>query len=120
MAVTSGRDALTLFRVKQRFDGFTLLEVDLKTGRTHQIRVHLAWLKHPVVGDETYGGGRDNMVRDPQIRNQIRKLGRQFLHAEQLGFKHPVTAERMQFASELPEELKSLLGLLSPGEVIDN
>jgi len=60
--VRSGRNALTLYRVRRAFDRFTLLDVELKTGRTHQIRVHLAWMKHPVVGDETYGGGRDNTI----------------------------------------------------------
>src|SRR5688572_6352350 len=57
--VRGGRNALTLYRVRRTFARFTLLDVELKTGRTHQIRVHLAWLKHPVVGDETYGAGRD-------------------------------------------------------------
>jgi 23S rRNA pseudouridine1911/1915/1917 synthase len=107
--VAGGRQSLSLFKVRRRFSAFTLLDVELKTGRTHQIRVHLAWLKHPVVGDEVYGGGRDNSVRDPILRAQIRKMGRQFLHAEQLAFKHPKTHETMRFTAELPPELASLL-----------
>ena len=112
MAVTRGRESLTLYRVKQRFQAFTLLDVELKSGRTHQIRVHLAWLKHPVVGDDVYGGGRDNMVRDVALRNQIRKLGRHFLHAERLGFRHPKTGEEMHFQIPLPDELAKVLALL--------
>ena len=110
--VRGGRNALTLYRVRQAFDRFTLLDVELKTGRTHQIRVHLAWLKHPVVGDETYGGGRDNTIQDPQLRARIRNLKHQFLHAEKLGFKHPVSNEWMKFESQLPEELNELLAAL--------
>jgi len=110
MAVTrQGRSALSIYRTRERFGRFTLLDVELKTGRTHQIRVHLAWLKHPVVGDETYGGGRDKTVVDPRIRGQIAKLGRQFLHAEKLGFDHPESHQRMTFAAALPNELQSLL-----------
>ena len=111
--VRGGRNALTLFRVRRGFDRFTLLDVELKTGRTHQIRVHLAWLKHPVVGDETYGGGRDNTIPDPQLRARIRNLKRQFLHAEKLGFTHPVTHEWMKFESPLPAELTDLLESIS-------
>src|ERR1041385_3364974 len=107
--VRGGRNALTLYRVRQAFDRFTLLDVELKTGRTHQIRVHLAWLKHPVVGDETYGGGRDNTIQDPQLRARIRNLKRQFLHAEKLGFKHPATNEFVKFESPMPAELADLL-----------
>jgi 23S rRNA pseudouridine1911/1915/1917 synthase len=107
--VPGGRGALSLYKVRRSFDSFTLLDVELKTGRTHQIRVHLAWLKHPVVGDELYSGGRDNNVQDPQLRAQIRKLNRQFLHAEQLGFRHPRTGEQMRFSARLPEELLRLL-----------
>ena len=108
--VRGGRNALTLYRVRRGFDRFTLLDVELKTGRTHQIRVHLAWLKQPVVGDETYGGGRDNTIQDARLRARVRSLNRQFLHAEKLGFKHPKTGEWVKFESPLPAEL---IGLLS-------
>jgi 23S rRNA pseudouridine1911/1915/1917 synthase len=111
--VRSGRPALSLYRVRQRFDRFTLLHVELKTGRTHQIRVHLAWLKHPVVADETYGGGRDKTVLDPVVRSRIAKLGRQFLHAEQLGFRHPRTGEFKKFVAPLPDVLSEFLNELT-------
>ena len=107
--VPGGRGALSLYRVRRSYNSFTLLEVELKTGRTHQIRVHLSWLKHPVVGDELYGAGRDNNVRDVHLRAQIRKLKRQFLHAEQLGFRHPHTGEQVRFVASLPAELTDLL-----------
>lgn len=107
--VRGGRSAVSIYRVNRRFNRFTLLDVELKTGRTHQIRVHLAWLKHPVVGDETYGGGRDNTILDPRLKSQIRSLGRHFLHAEKLAFTHPSTGERVQFESRLPQELSDLL-----------
>jgi len=107
--VRGGRNALTLYRVRRAFDRFTLLDMELKTGRTHQIRVHLAWMKHPVVGDETYGGGRDNTIQDPRLRARIRSLNRHFLHAEKLGFKHPKTGEFVKFESALPQDLGELL-----------
>ena len=107
--VRGGRPALSIYKVRRRFERFTLLDVELKTGRTHQIRVHLAWLKQPVVGDEVYGAGRDKTVINPVIRARIAKLGRQFLHAEQLGFRHPRRAEQLRFTAALPTELQSLL-----------
>ncbi len=107
--VRGGRGALSIYRVNRRFHRFTLLDVELKTGRTHQIRVHLAWLKHPVIGDETYGGGRDNTIQNPKLKSQIRSLGRHFLHAEKLAFTHPATGARMEFHSPLPAELSDLL-----------
>jgi 23S rRNA pseudouridine1911/1915/1917 synthase len=107
--VRGGRPALSIYRVRKRFERFTLLNVELKTGRTHQIRVHLAWLKHPVVGDEAYGTGRDKTIPDHKIRTEVAKLGRQFLHAEQLGFRHPKTGEEMRFTAQLPAELLAVL-----------
>src|SRR6185436_9446617 len=105
--VPGGRGALSLYRIRRSYNAFTLLEVELKTGRTHQIRVHLAWLNHPVVANELYDGGRDNSIQDVQLRARIRKLKRQFLHAEQLGFRHPVTGEPMKFFAPLPADLSS-------------
>jgi 23S rRNA pseudouridine1911/1915/1917 synthase len=114
MAVArGGRAALSLWRVRRRFERFTLLDVEIKTGRTHQIRVHLAWMKHPVVGDETYGAGRDKTLPDPALRARIASLGRQFLHAERLGFHHPRTGEWLSFTAELPRELQEFLDALS-------
>jgi 23S rRNA pseudouridine1911/1915/1917 synthase len=110
--VRGGRPALSIYRVRKRFERFTLLDIELKTGRTHQIRVHLAWLKHPVVGDEVYGGGRDKTVNDAQVRAQISRLGRQFLHAEQLGFSHPRTGEEVRFTAQPPDDLRHLLEVL--------
>ena len=110
--VRGGRPALSIYRVRESLGRFTLLDVELKTGRTHQIRVHLSWLKHPVVGDEVYGGGRDKTIVDPEIRRAASKLDRQFLHAAELGFKHPTTGEQLMLKADLPAELQSLLDLI--------
>ncbi len=118
--VRGGRPALSLYRIRESFDRFSLLDVELKTGRTHQIRVHLAWLKHPVVGDEVYGGGRDKTVSDAKIRGAIAKLNRQFLHATQLGFRHPRTRQQMLFNAVLPPELLELLDRIRSKSSQDN
>lgn len=110
--VRGGRPALSLYRVRERFERFTLLDVEIKTGRTHQIRVHMAWMKHPVVGDETYNMGRDKTVPDVRLRAAISKLGRLFLHAAELGFRHPRTNEWMRFTQPPPHELAEFLELL--------
>ena len=107
-----GRYALSLWKVKKRFEKFTLLAVEIKTGRTHQIRVHLASINHPVVGDETYNAGRDKTVRDLDIRRAIEGLNRFFLHAEKLAFRHPATEEWLSFVAPLPPELTEFLDLL--------
>lgn len=107
-----GRSATSLWKVRQRFDRFTLVDVEIKTGRTHQIRVHLSSIHHPVVGDDTYNQGRDQTVRDVKIRTAISGLGRFFLHAEKLSFTHPKNGERMDFTSPLPPELLNFLSLL--------
>ncbi|HZN11749.1 MAG TPA: RluA family pseudouridine synthase [Blastocatellia bacterium] len=106
-----GRAALTFYRVVERFSEFTLLDVEIKTGRTHQIRVHLAHLKHPVVGDATYDGGRANTIRDARLRAAVARLGRPFLHAARLSFAHPTSGEVISFAAPLPAELEDCLAL---------
>ena len=111
--VRGGRPSLSLYRVRQRYERFTLLDVEIKTGRTHQIRVHLQWLKHPIVGDGVYGDGRDKTVMDVRLRARINALNRQFLHAEQLGFRHPRTNDALRFTAPLPLELANLLHELS-------
>ena len=108
----SGRNAISLWKVRKRYGKFTLLDIEIKTGRTHQIRVHTAYINHPVVGDEIYNEGRDNTVADITVRNTINSLGRFFLHAERLSFTHPLTKERMEFTQELPPELNQFLDLL--------
>jgi len=107
-----GRNALSLWKVRKIFEKFTLLNVEIKTGRTHQIRVHLMSINHPVVGDEIYNSGRDKTVKDIKIRQAIVELNRFFLHAERLSFTHPQTLERMEFYAPLPEELKNLLEII--------
>jgi 23S rRNA pseudouridine1911/1915/1917 synthase len=117
MAVTrNGRHALSLWRVRRRFTRFTLLDVEIKTGRTHQIRVHLAWMKHPVVGDEVYGAGRDKQIVDPKVRAAVARLDRQFLHAERLGLRHPRTGEFMKFRAPHPPDLEAVLAALAETE----
>ncbi len=113
--VPGGRPALSLYRVRRRYERFTLLDVEIKTGRTHQIRVHLQWLKNPVVGDAVYGGGRDKTVQDVNVRAAIARLNRQFLHAEQLAFHHPRTNAPLRLTAPLPDRLAQLLAELEPG-----
>src|SRR5215475_3274814 len=114
MAVTrDGRQALTLYRVAERFDDFTLLDVEIKTGRTHQIRVHLAHIKHPVVANTTYGAGRANSIKSAKLRAAVNRLDRPFLHATRLGFRRPATGEKMEFTAPLPSELRAFLEQVS-------
>ena len=109
----AGRAAHTIFEVARRYNEFTLVKAQIKTGRTHQIRVHLAHIGHPVAGDSTYGGGRENSIRNVAVRRETVALGRHFLHSAQLSFKHPRTGEPLEFVSPLPPELEHFLALLS-------
>jgi 23S rRNA pseudouridine1911/1915/1917 synthase len=104
-----GREALTLYRVVEKFEDAALVEFELKTGRTHQIRVHIAHIGHPIVGDQVYGAGYKTKVKNPDLRRRVEQLGRHFLHAAKLWFKHPRTGRIMEFTSNLPEELKQVL-----------
>lgn len=99
--VNGGREAITHFEVIERLNGFTHLRLRLETGRTHQIRVHLSFLGHPVAGDEVYGP-----------KKVITSLNGQCLHAKKLGFVHPVTLEYMEFDSCLPDYFKNFLAKL--------
>jgi 23S rRNA pseudouridine1911/1915/1917 synthase len=106
---TSGigaRAALTHFEVRRRFAHFTLLEVHPRTGRTHQIRVHLASVRHPVVGDTMYGAPSRLLAGS---RDETKTLPRTFLHAAVIRFRHPRTGETISFEAPLPEELAIFL-----------
>ena len=108
-----GRSAVSVWRVRERFGCAALLEVAIETGRTHQIRVHLTALGHPVVGDRVYGGaGRVRSIGDAEVRARMKAMERQALHAWRLGFTHPLTGEAMQFTSPLPEDMAVLCAFL--------
>ena len=110
-----GREALTLWRIIEKFEGAALLEVHPKTGRTHQIRVHCKSMGHPIVGDPVYGARKklSNLAkRDIPFHQAVKKADRQMLHAFQLGFVHPVTAENHHFDAPLPEDMSAVVEAL--------
>lgn len=108
-----GKHAVTHWRVEGRYDGICLLRLRLETGRTHQIRVHLSESGHPLLGDPVYGGsGRLANIKDTELRNLIKGLGRQALHAKTLGFIHPVSDTYLEFDSELPADMQTVLDYL--------
>ncbi len=109
----TGRRAVTRFRVLERFAGYTYLECRLETGRTHQIRVHLASLGHPLVGDATYGARRSRPP-DTLPADLVEDLGGVALHAAGLSFLHPATGESVDLSSPLPNRITRLLSHLSP------
>jgi len=114
MAVTQGgREAVTHYRVLERFRGHTLLSVRLETGRTHQIRVHMAHIRHPIVGDPVYGG----RLRVPKgatetLLEMLNDFRRQALHAAELGLTHPTAGQEMQWQSPLPDDMRALVECL--------
>jgi 23S rRNA pseudouridine1911/1915/1917 synthase len=109
-----GKHAVTHWRVVERFGYVTLIECQLETGRTHQIRVHMQYIGHPLFNDEAYGGNRilkgTTFTKYQQfIRNCFNLMPRQALHAKSLGFKHPITGKMIQFESELPEDFSAVV-----------
>ena len=108
-----GKPALTHYRVRERFRAHTLIECRLETGRTHQIRVHMAHARHPLVGDQLYGGGlRLPKAAAPELATLMREFKRQALHAEKLEFEHPVSGKTISVAAELPADLLALIDAL--------
>ena len=106
MAVTEGksREAITQFKVLKRFSGYTLVEVTLRTGRTHQIRVHLAFIGHPIVADQLYGHKRQGL-----------NISRQALHSHVLGFVHPSSKKYMEFSTPVPQDMQKIIDYLEEG-----
>jgi 23S rRNA pseudouridine1911/1915/1917 synthase len=107
--VREGKQAITVFRVLESFEGAALVEVDLLTGRTHQIRVHLAESGHPLLGDSLYGAGRKAKGTSAEAQE---RLGRQALHAWRLAFAHPRTGKVLRLEAPIPEDLTAALSLL--------
>ncbi len=115
--IEGGKPSITHYRIEQRFSYYTVLRVKLETGRTHQIRVHMSWFKHPLVGDPVYGG----RLRQPPgvssgFMKQIRNFNRQALHATKLGLIHPTSGEQMTWDADIPEDMKKLINVLEQEE----
>lgn len=111
---TEGKSALTLYEVIEEFEFTTYLKINLKTGRTHQIRVHLSGIGKPVFGDPTYGGRQINFGSElPKIKSRVQNLleiiPRQALHAKTIGFYHPHLKQKMFFSSDLPDDMNKLI-----------
>ena len=118
MTVTpGGKPAITHYRVEERFRSHTLLRVSLETGRTHQIRVHLAHIRHPIVGDPVYGGRAYNPKgASKELLEALRGFQRQALHATRLGLVHPTTGERLEWERPMPEDMLHLVEVMRRDE----
>jgi 23S rRNA pseudouridine1911/1915/1917 synthase len=110
----TGKEATTLYEVVESFRGFCLLKLTPKTGRTHQIRVHMSYIKHPIVGDDMYGGKvvYPWQLRDAEPAMEEPVISRCALHAHTLAFKHPTTGQIVKFEAPLPEDMRNLLDML--------
>ena len=113
-AVTeAGKEAITNFKIKERLGGYTLLNVSLETGRTHQIRVHLAFINFPILGDSVYGGRKKFAAGTTEAeKKEILKFPRQALHAEKLEFIHPTSGKSVNYSAKTPKDLTQLIELL--------
>ncbi len=109
-----GRESVTHYRVIHRYRGHTHVRLQLETGRTHQIRVHMAHIKYPLVGDRTYGG-RPLLPKGatPELIEAVRGFGRQALHAARLAFEHPVSGKPVECTAPLPQDMRELLDVLA-------
>ena len=108
-----GKPAITHFQVKQRFRHHTLISVQLETGRTHQIRVHLAHIRHPLLGDPVYAGRFQLPAgASDQLEQTLRQFKRQALHAQHLGFTHPASQQWVEYEAPVPSDLQQLLDVL--------
>ena len=115
--VKTGREAITRYKTIKRINGYSLLEVSLKTGRTHQIRVHLSYLGFPIIGDSVYGSRKKYAKGTPdKLRLVIDNFKRQALHARSLTLEHPSTNELMSFTSGLPKDMTLLMNALKKNE----
>ncbi len=113
-----GKQAVTNWRVLERFGSASLVQLRLETGRTHQIRVHLTEAGMPLLGDPLYpDGGRFNNLKDLVLKKMIGGLGRQALHARVLGFVHPVSGQYLEFSADPPEDVMAVLRYLREGAV---
>ena len=109
----AGREAITHYRVRERFRAHTVLECRLETGRTHQIRVHMAYAKHPLIGDPLYGGSfKLPKAATPELVDMLRGFKRQALHAEKLVFTHPVTGLEVSTEAPIPADMQALVATL--------
>ncbi|MCK5872624.1 MAG: 23S rRNA pseudouridine(1911/1915/1917) synthase RluD [Methylococcales bacterium] len=112
-----GREAITHYRLIERFKRYSVIRVKLETGRTHQIRVHMAHLHYPLVGDPLYGGHFQMPANCSEtLEIQLRGFKRQALHATKLGLVHPVTHENMQWEQPMPEDMRLLIAALAENE----
>ena len=105
-----GKEAITFWKVLERYGVATLLEVEIKTGRTHQIRVHLSDLRYPIIGDAVYGKATNRMqnIANSALKAQIKAFNRQALHAAYLSFIHPLTGKRVEFTADMPKDMADL------------
>jgi 23S rRNA pseudouridine1911/1915/1917 synthase len=110
--VREGRPARTRYQVEQEFAGISVVNCHPVTGRTHQIRVHMAHIGHAIVGDPLYSGRQWRNLADPRIQSACRSFPRQALHARRLAFEHPVSKEAVEFEAPLPPDLEELLRVL--------
>ena len=111
--IQKGKSAITHYRIIKRFRAHTHIRVHLETGRTHQIRVHMAYKRHPLVGDPVYGGRLKIPPKSTDsFKESLRKFPRQALHAIRLGFLHPKTKEKMEWTAALPNDMQELLAVL--------